>query len=162
MSQVLFTFDTVNLIQEHRHIHGLHGISLQVLSFHNPSNYDLVCMSVPKTVQGTVNFSAADTYTYTGLSFTIPANQAYIIIGSLSWNTGQPTELILSSVSDVASISRYNTYGRTDNSGDTGITLCTVTAQIIPPNSNETMYLYAKNASSSGKGSVRLTAIRIA
>lgn len=42
MSQVLFTFDTVDLIQEHRHIHGLHGISLQVLSFHNPSNWDLV------------------------------------------------------------------------------------------------------------------------
>ena len=119
-------------------------------------------MSVPKTVQSTMTFSAADTYTYTGLSFTIPANQAYIIIGSLSWNTGQPTELILSDVSDVASITRYNTYGRTDNSGDTGITLCTVTAQIIPPNSNVTMYLYAKNTSSSGKGSVRLTAIRIA
>ena len=119
-------------------------------------------MSVPKTTQSTVNFSTANTYTYTGLSFTIPANQAYIIIASLTWNTGQPTELILSDTSDVASISRYNTYGRTDNSGDTGISLCTVTAQIIPPNSDTTMYLYAKNASSSGKGSARLTVIRIA
>ena len=118
-------------------------------------------MSVPKTAQSPVNFSAADTYTYTGLSYTIPANQAYIIIGSFSWSTGQPTELILSDTSDVSSITRYNTYGRVDNSGDTGITTCTFTAQIIPSNSNKTMYLYAKNASSSGKGSARLTAIRI-
>lgn len=118
-------------------------------------------MSVPKTAQSSVNFSAADTYTYTGLSYTVPADQAYIIIGSYSWSTGQPTELILSDTSDVASITRYNTYGRTTNSGDTGITLCTVTAQLIPSTTNKTMYLYAKNASSSGKGSARLTAIRI-
>ena len=127
-----------------------------------PSNYDLVCMSVPKTTQSPVNFSAADTYTYTGLSYTIPADQTYIIIGSFSWSTGQPTELILSDTSDVASITRYNTYARTNNSGDTGITLCTVTAQLIPSNVNKTMYLYAKNASSTGKGTARLTAIRIA
>lgn len=56
MSQVLFTFDTVDLIQEHRHIHGLHGISLQVLSFHNLSNYDLVC-SVNKYEKTNMVFS---------------------------------------------------------------------------------------------------------
>lgn len=119
-------------------------------------------MSVPQTTQASVNFSSADTYTYTGLSFVVPANQAYIFIGSISWSTGQPTELVLADTSDIASITRYNTYGRVDNSGNTGITMCTFTSQIPSYNYDKTMYLYAKNESASGKGTARLTAIRIA
>lgn len=91
MSQVLFTFDTVDLIQEHRHIHGLHGISLQVLSFHNPSNYDLVVQGfiAPRTsnlysiTSGSLDDFPTSYYLCSGAVRDLPEYTGYAIVKTL-------------------------------------------------------------------------------
>ena len=121
-------------------------------------NYDLVAMLVPKTMYKTVNFSAANTWTYSQLSFTIPAGTVYLLIASMSWNSGKPTGICIANTSASSSITTADilAINETTNNGITCI-------YQMPSDQNidKSVYVHVKNESATGSSPVRFTVIRI-
>ena len=117
-------------------------------------------IGIPQTQALKKEFSSADTWEYTGISITVPAGQAHIMFASITWDSGQPSGLVLSEASDPAQISKYNIIGMVE-SVEGQYTLSFVCQSTTPSTNTKTFYLYAKNISASGKSGVRLTSIRI-
>lgn len=113
----------------------------------------------PKTKSNLVYFTVADTWEYTGLSFTAQNEEAYIFFMSMQWDSGAPKGLLLSTASTAAGITDSNTYAVVED--NTGSNRLYTSYQIVKRSGAATYYLYAKNANASGYSNVRLTAIRI-
>lgn len=114
-------------------------------------------MLVPKTMYKTVNFSAANTWTYSQLSFTIPAGTVYLLIASMSWNSGKPTGICISntSASSIASADIL-AINETANNGITCIYQMPSDQSI-----DKSVYVHVKNESATGSSPVRFTVIRL-
>ena len=114
-------------------------------------------MLVPKTMYKTVNFSAANTWTYSDLSFTIPAGTVYLLIASMSWNSGKPTGICISntSASSIASADIL-AINETANNGITCIYQMPSDQSI-----DKSVYVHVKNESATGSSPVRFTVIRL-
>ena len=106
----------------------------------------------------TVTFSAANTWTYSGLSFTVPAGSLYLLIASISWNSGKPTGICISTT-NTSSIESANILAINETPNN-GITCMYQTP--ADPIEDRTLYVQAKNESATGSSPVRFTAIRIA
>lgn len=121
-------------------------------------SYDLVAMLVPKTMYKTVNFSTANTWTYSGLSFTAPAGSVYLLIASMSWNTGKPTGICIANTSESGSMSTSDilAINETSNSGITCMYQMPADQSV-----DRTIYVHVKNELASGSSPVRLTVIRL-
>lgn len=121
-------------------------------------SWDLVGMLVPKTYYYTTNFSAANTWTYSNLSFTVPAGEVYILIASMSWNSGKPTGICLSTASTPTGMTSADIVAINETAGNA------ITCMLQMPadaSVDKTFYCYVKNESASGSSPTRLTAIRI-
>ena len=121
------------------------------------SNVDLTSSTKIKTH----NFSAANTLENTGLSFTAGAWTTYLLTASISWSSGEPLAILLSSASDASSVSRYNTYAISEVTTGEGKSLLTCIALISNINSSGTYNCFVKNASATGKSTITLSAMRI-
>lgn len=115
-------------------------------------------MFVPKTMYKTVNFSAANTWTYSDLSFTVPAGSVYLFIASMSWNSGKPTGICITNTSASSSISTADilAINETPNNGITCIYQMPSDQTI-----DRTIYVHVKNESATGSSPTRFTVIRL-
>lgn len=114
-------------------------------------------MLVPKTMYKTVNFSAANTWTYSQLSFTIPAGTVYLLIASMSWNSGKPIGICISNTS-TAGITSADILAINETSNN-GITC--IYQMPSDQNIDKSVYVHVKNESATGSSPVRFTVIRL-
>ena len=132
------------------------GISYQPYAL---SNAELTEKVERYTSYHTTAFSTANAWTYTDLSFTIPANQIYYFIASVSWSSGQPLEICLSTSATAGGVAISNIIAQSNVQGN----IVTCTGQMTADNNSAvTIYCYAKNNSATGSSPTRLTAFRIA
>lgn len=115
----------------------------------------------PSTQIKTHNFSAANTLENTGLSFTIGAGTTYLLTASISWDSGEPLAILLSTASDASSVTRYNTWAISEVTTGEGRTMLTCIALISNTSSSETYNCFVKNVSATGRSKVTLSAKRL-
>lgn len=125
------------------------------------TNKNNISFITPTTYTKTHSFSTANAYENTGLSITVGAGMTYMITASISWGSGEPLGILLTTESESSNISRYNTFAVSECVTGDGTSLRTCQALISTSNSAGTYNLFAKNASAAGQSKVALSAQRV-
>lgn len=119
------------------------------------TNKNNISLLTPTTYYHETTFAASNTWTDTTLTFTIPANTIYYFVASISWSSGQPAAICISTSSTASGVQSSNCIASSDVTGN----IVTCFGQMTKTNNTDvTIYVYAKNASATGVSPVRLTA----
>lgn len=116
----------------------------------------------PITVQNNASFSAANTWTYTGVTAVIPADKICLVVASMNYNVGKPLGIcICNNIDPTKAGVVANTLAYFETTEE-DMKMMVPTCMFVNPNvysGGYRLYVHAKNSSTIGASSVRLSMI---
>jgi hypothetical protein len=116
----------------------------------------------PVTVQNYAHFTAANTWTYTGVTANIPAGKICLVVASMNYNIGKPLGICICNNIDPTKAGAVASTLAYFDTAEEDMKMMVPTCMFVNPEASSggtTLYVHAKNNSTIGVSSVRLSMI---